>query len=55
MFGGLQMNFEFYTQIMTDIKACIRPHKSITFTFDGNGNEYANRLFFTGETNISPY
>ncbi len=41
MFGGLQINFEFYTQIMTDIKECIRPHKSITFTFGGNGNEYA--------------
>lgn len=49
------MNFEFYTQIMTDINKCVRPQKSISFTFDGNGNESASRLFLTGETNISPY
>ena len=49
------MNFEFYTQIMTDINKCIRPQKSISFSFDGSGNESANRLFLTGETNVSPY
>lgn len=49
------MSFEFYKQIMTDSNTCIRPKKSLTFTFDGNGNDGASRLFLTGETNISPY
>ena len=49
------MSFEFYNQVMTDLNTCIRPQKSLTFTFDGNGNDRASRLFLTGETNISPF
>lgn len=47
------MSFEKYNQLMTDIYDCIRPAKSVTYTFCGDGHEQAKRLFFTGETNIS--
>ena len=47
------MSFEKYNQLMTDIYDCIRPTKSVTYTFCGDGHETAKRLFFTGETNIS--
>lgn len=49
------MSFEKYKRILTEINTCIRPQKSVTFTFDGTGCEGAVRLFMTGETNISPY
>lgn len=48
------MSFESYNRIMTELYTCIRPKKSVTYTFCGVGNENANRLFLTGETNISP-
>ncbi len=48
------MSFEKYNQLMTDIYDCIKPTKSVTYTFCGDGNEDAKRLFFTGETNVSP-
>lgn len=49
------MSFEKYNRILTELDTCIRPQKSVTFTFDGTGCEDATRLFMTGETNISPY
>ena len=49
------MSFENYVQIMENANTCIRPQKSVTFTFDGTECQGATRLFLTGETNISPY
>ncbi len=49
------MSFEAYHQVEHDIQTCIRPGKSLTFTFSGDGYRDAKRLFVTGETNISPY
>jgi hypothetical protein len=48
------MSFEAYNQVMTELYECIRPKNSVTYTFYGDGNENAKRLFLTGETNISP-
>ncbi len=49
------MSFENYVQIMENANTCIRPDKSVSFTFDGTACQGATRLFMTGETNISPY
>ena len=49
------MSFETYRRIEENADVCIKPQKSVTFTFDGSGNENASRLFMTGETNIAPY
>ena len=48
------MSFETYKQKMTDLNCCIRPGKSVSFSFDGSDVLGASRLFMTGETNISP-
>lgn len=47
------MNFERYTQITDNAGAHIRPKQSFSLTFDGQGLENADRLFFTGETAVS--
>ena len=49
------MSFEQYHPIMTDIGTCIRPGRSVTFSFAGKDSQRAKRLFLTGETNISPF
>lgn len=49
------MSFESYKQIVNDHETCIKSGKSVSYSFSGDGNEKANRLFITGETNISYY
>lgn len=49
------MSFESYRQIVADADTCIRPQKTFSISFDGEGSEDASRLFITGETNISPF
>ena len=44
------MSFETYHPIMQDLQACLRPQRSLSFTFEGEGLEGATRLFLTGET-----
>ncbi len=47
------MSFEKYVKITDDAKTYIKPQKSATIEFCGNGLEHTDRLFFTGESNIS--
>ncbi len=49
------MYTESYKQIKTDIYTCIKPGKSLTLSFLGDEVVGADRLFITGETNVSPY
>jgi len=48
------MNFEKYVRLCEDANKHIKPTKSVTIDFNGDGLENADRLFFTGETAI-PY
>lgn len=47
------MNFESYKRVIDNADVTVKPQKSVTLTFDGDGLENADRLFFTGESNIS--
>ena len=49
------MYTESYKQIKTNIYTCIKPKSSFTLTFNGDEVIGADRLFITGETNVSPY
>lgn len=49
------MSFESYKKIVSDYETCIKPGNSVSYSFSGEGNEKATRLFITGETNISYY
>ncbi len=47
------MYFENYVKITNNSEKYIKPQKSATIEFCGKGLEDADRLFFTGESNIS--
>lgn len=42
--------FEKYTQITDSAELYVKPQKSVTFSFENDGIQDADRLFFTGET-----
>ena len=46
------MSYEVYNQGMDELYTCIRPKSRVPYTFNGEGNLRAKRLFLTGENTI---